>query len=145
KWPENLECTSKFEICFGEDSNLYVCDFESLLVDFSGHEDERLKNSFRRSERVFDLFNKCFDETALVELTFEIYGEEALRRNYYTLDSHYYTHKHGGMRCRFTVMGGSSYRLVALSNHELGRPELSLVPLDLYVKDHYEDLLEIQR
>lgn len=96
-------------------------------------------------EKLFSLLSKCFDEKAELNFMFNAYGAEVNRRNYFTLDSYFYSHEVGSIFCRFTVMDNKNYQLVYIYPSMTSRPGLTVIPKEIYVRDNYYELMRNQR
>lgn len=149
KWPKKTECLKNIDICFGKDYGPSVCDWDrhEKISECAPQIEGRLGllKCLKSDEDVFNLFSKCFEPNTDLLLMFNIYGANADRRNYYTLDSSFYTHATGQIYCRFTVMNNKEYQLVQIDDFNLGRPGLTMIPKELFVKDNYYELFEVQK
>lgn len=146
---KKVSCTQKFEVCNGENNGI-LCNWDTHeTIGRCGKISRKdLVRCFEENLKVFDSFNKCFQPRTTLYFTFEVFGSDARLRSYYTLESRYINNETDEkISCRFTVTPGSPtrYSLIEISNAELDRPQISSIPLGLYVKDHYNDLLELQK
>lgn len=149
KWPQRFECFNKVDICFGEEHESGLCNWNMHeKFDKCAPQDEGklgLVNCLSNSEQMFDLLNGCFDANTELAFMFEVFGEKASRRDYYTLDSRYVGKGGNNIECRFSVTNKKNYHLIGISRYGFFRPPFTLIPLDVYVKDNYYQLLQLQK
>lgn len=139
KWPQTVSCIDKVEICFDDKSAKEMCSWESYQkFDKCAPSElgaEGLRKCFEKDSSVFDLYTKCFSEKAEYFLMFNIYGKNAKLRDYYTIESKYYSDNEGRILCRFTYQK-NKYHLVSVLPSATDRPPLTLIPNDVYVQDN---------